>query len=181
MNSRYANRVSAPRGALVIVTIAAALASAGCGSNTSSNPGQVAASASASVAISTAPSISAATLKLNGTYRWTLTKQDALAHGAPVDKTAAGLAGYPSTVMMQLDQDKCVISSIDAGGGTYIDDGFYRVDGDTIVLNWPREAGVDTLRFTADPKGNLHMTYVGPEVVPGGVFVLTLKTWTKVG
>ena len=41
---------------------------------------------------------------LNGTYRYVISKQDALAHGDPTDKTPAGLAHYPQ-VSTQILQD----------------------------------------------------------------------------
>ena len=182
MKSRYANRITALRAALVMVAMVAALGSAGCGPTTNSNasrPGQVATSNSASaatVATATPSSVTAATLKLNGTYRWTLTKEDALAHGTAGDKTAEGLVNYPYTITVRLEQNKWLMT--ETGHRTPVT--VHSVAADKIAFSWPRVGSVITVGFSVDSKGNLRLTPV-PLMDDGDRFVWTTKVCTKIG
>jgi TRAP-type transport system periplasmic protein len=119
-------------------------------------------------------SVAAATAALNGTYRWTITKEDALAHGLPEDKTPEVLATFPVIVTVSLDDgiwtmpDEC-----DTDDCTFV------VDGDRIVFDWPRNGAVLEFTFTKDADGTLHLQPAVP-MNSGDVFVWSTKAWEKI-
>jgi TRAP-type C4-dicarboxylate transport system substrate-binding protein len=119
-------------------------------------------------------SVDAATAALNGTYRWTLTKDDARAHGAPSDKTPEGMAFFPVILTVSLDDgiwtwpDEC-----DTDDCTFV------VDGDRIVFYWHKVGAVLEFTFTTDADGTLHLYPLAP-MDPGDVFVWSTKPWEKI-
>ena len=117
------------------------------------------------------PPASSAVQGLDGTYRWTLTKQDALAHGGPRDKTADGLAQYPMTFTNTLHDGTW------SGGDA---NGTYTVEGDRITFSWPHEALALAFYYTRDAAGNLRLRPAGPMDV-GDQFVWCTRVWTKIG
>ena len=105
---------------------------------------------------------------LNGTYRWTITKEDVRKHdmGDPAEA--------PITNTVTLDGEKFTVSS--ARGGF---SGTYSVDGDRITFDVPEYRVANTFTFSVDDDGNLHLT-PGPLVDPGDAFVFSIHPWTKI-
>lgn len=101
---------------------------------------------------------------LNGVYRFTITKEEAIAAGAGDDPD------YPTTVTLWLED------------GTFTNEtgesGTYRVDGDSFYSQWSDFLLVFT--FTRDDQGNLTMEPVMP-MDPGNRVLWTTKTWIKIG
>jgi TRAP-type transport system periplasmic protein len=112
---------------------------------------------------------------LNGTYRWTLTDEDALAHGTPSDQTDEALADYPAVFTVTLHDgiwtmpDECDT-----------DDCTFAVDGNRIAFDWPGEGAVLEFTFTTDEDGTLHLQPVG-RMNAGDVFVWSTKPWERIG
>jgi C4-dicarboxylate-binding protein DctP len=116
------------------------------------------------------------TAHFDGTYRWTLTEEDHLAHFP--DATAEELADYP------------VVFTVTLADGTWTmrldwDEGFqvecdrcpYTVDGDAVTFEW----GPGELSFTysMDDDGNLSLEML-PPIQDGDAFVWTTKTWERI-
>jgi TRAP-type transport system periplasmic protein len=116
----------------------------------------------------------AAGRQLDGVYRWTLTKKDALKHGTVDDKTAAGLSQFPLVFTMTLREGSWQLEADDQHGGTYA------VTRDRIVFDWPREDAVLTFNFSVDDKGDLDVRPVAP-MDSGDQFVWSTKSWTRIG
>jgi TRAP-type C4-dicarboxylate transport system substrate-binding protein len=116
----------------------------------------------------------AAASALNGVYRFTLTKEDALSHGTANDKSPQGLAQFPHVTTVTLKDGKW---------DNEYDTGTYEVTGDRFVFDWGGVPGFGyamTFTFSADEKGNLQLTPVLP-MDPGDVFVWSTEIWTKIG
>jgi hypothetical protein len=112
---------------------------------------------------------------LDGTYAWTLTRQDALAHGTASDKTPEALANFPITFTVVMEKGNWNISETadtDTGEGTFT------VTGNR--LEFHRSGNVLTFTFATDPDGTLHLTAI-PPMDPGDQFVWTTRAWTKKG
>jgi hypothetical protein len=111
---------------------------------------------------------------LDGTYGWTLTRQDALAHGTADDKSAEGLANYPVTFTVVLEKGSWTmsdtISDTDDGEGTFT------VSGSRIDLH--ESGSVLSFTFTTDADGTLHLTAV-PPMDPQSQYLLTTEAWTR--
>jgi hypothetical protein len=103
---------------------------------------------------------------LNGTYRYILTKEDARKGGE------ANLDEYPSVVTVTL-KDGHMDNGPGEPGTTYT------VDGDRITFDVPAWGYPLTFTFSADGKGNLHLTPV-PPMDKGDQFVWSTKVWTKI-
>jgi TRAP-type transport system periplasmic protein len=105
---------------------------------------------------------------LNGTYRYTLTKEDARKAGEP------DLSPYPHTNTYVLKD-----GHFDATGGFT---GSYSVDGKRITFR-PTDLGIDytvSFTFTVDDKGNIDLDPV-PGTDPGDAFEAGSHTvWTKI-
>jgi hypothetical protein len=114
----------------------------------------------------------AVTTALDGTYEWTLTKQDALAHGTADDKTPESLATYPITFTVVMEKGSWHMSDSiqDEGGGTFA------VTGNRVDFHW--SGSVLSFTFTTGPAGTLHLTAV-PPMDPGDQLVWTTEPWTK--
>jgi TRAP-type transport system periplasmic protein len=103
---------------------------------------------------------------LNGVYRYTITKKDAIAAGAGDDPD------YPTTNTVWLKD-----GSFRASGGLR---GTYSVTGDRITFDVPDFGYGLTFTFSVDGKGNLHLTPVQP-MDKGDAVLWSTKTWIKIG
>ncbi len=114
------------------------------------------------------PAASAGTVPadLNGVYRYTITKKDAIAAGAGDDPD------YPTTNTVWL-QD----GSFRASGGLRAT---YSVTGHRITLDIPDFGYSLTFTLSVDGKGNLHLTPVQP-MDHGDAVLWSTKTWIKIG
>ncbi len=104
---------------------------------------------------------------LNGTYRWTLTQEDA-------DKAGDLEEGYPLTTTVTLEDGELEGGCFGAAGGTY------KVDGDQIIFHSFEYDSDATVTFSVDDEGNLHLT-PDPKMDPGDAFTCFSKPWTKIG
>lgn len=105
--------------------------------------------------------------RLNGVYRFTISKEEAVAAGAGDDPD------YPTTVTVTLED------------GTFInehgDGGTYEVDGDRITFIWSEHPDTPTTwKFTRNDDGDLELKPGEPEMDPGDVILMTTKPWTKI-
>ena len=112
----------------------------------------------------------------DGVYQWTLTKDDALAHGTPNDKTPGSLATNPWTVTFTMASGKWALHVVDSDGAVEDYAGTFDAGRDHIDFHW---AG-NTLSFgvTADADGTLHLTAI-PPMDPGDQYVWTTKPWIR--
>src|SRR6185436_2401948 len=93
----------------------------------------------------------AVTTSLDGTYVWTLTKQDALARTAD-DKSAEGLANYPVTFTVVMEKGSWKMS--DTISDTEDGQGTFTVTGNRVDLH--ESGSVLSFTFTTDADGTLH-------------------------
>ncbi|HEY7625664.1 MAG TPA: hypothetical protein VH761_01300 [Ilumatobacteraceae bacterium] len=112
---------------------------------------------------------------LDGTYTWTITKDDARAHGTPEMQTTEGLAFFPSTFTLTIDHGTWNVSetsSTDTGHGTVT------ATADHAEFHWD----LDTFTFdiARDADGTLHLTPIDG-LRPDDVFIWTVEPWTPVG
>jgi hypothetical protein len=160
-----------------------AMLATGCASGTpatgggaSPTTGALAATSTAaatSVAAATEPATStpAAPLNLDGTYRYTLTREDA---EAAFDGEADVPGLYPQTNTVVLKDGDLEGGCFGAAGGTY------EVEGDRITFHSIEYDADSTVTFTVDAGGNLELTPV-PPMDPGDAFQCFSKPWTKIG
>ncbi len=174
------------RGAIAAVAVTAVIAIAcsprSMGSTASSNPdgsgvtlpASQSAVASPSVAIPSPSAVDAATSALNGTYRWTMTKEDALAYAPPEDRTPEALATLPR-VGTRILKDGTWVGDPGSVNG---DNGTYAVDGNRVAF---RSVGGDlyTFTYTADAKGDLTLVPVQP-IRPEDAYIWSTEPWTKI-
>jgi TRAP-type transport system periplasmic protein len=113
---------------------------------------------------------------LNGTYRWTITKQDALASKTE-RKSPEHLATFPWTFTMTLDNGRWTLSHREAG--QVFPDGAdtYTLKGDRLSFTW--DGNVLIFTVAVDGKGNLHLRPVQP-MNAGDQFVWATHPWTKI-
>jgi TRAP-type C4-dicarboxylate transport system substrate-binding protein len=106
--------------------------------------------------------------RLDGTYRYILTKADARAHGGPHED----LNAYPlvSTWMLRRGMWRNV-------GG---DNGTYTIVGDRVIFNWKTVESVLRFSFKRDDDGTLHLTPLG-RFDPGDRFIWATKPWRRIG
>ena len=114
------------------------------------------------------------TAKLNGTYRWTLTKQD----GSTTTPDVNSEMKYPSTFTATLRDGTWTMAHTGAEVQTDNAGDTYTVQGNTIKFHWSNY--FLTFTYTVDGKGNLHLTAV-PPADPGDTFVWTTHPWMKIG
>ena len=114
---------------------------------------------------------------LDGTYEWTLTKDDALSHGTAGDRTAENLALLPATFTITMVDGSWQLSSRD-GGGSYPDQGHgeYSVDDGRLRFEWG--GNVLTFAFTLDSDGRLHLDPQG-QMNDGDRYVWATEAWVK--
>ena len=114
---------------------------------------------------------------LNGTYRWTITEEDALASPTE-DKSPEHLASFPWVFTMTLQDGTWTLSHRD-GDGTFTDNpgSEYTVEGDRISMH----AGgrINTFTFIVGDDGSLEVTPVLP-MEAGDQFVAATHAWTKI-
>jgi TRAP-type transport system periplasmic protein len=117
-----------------------------------------------------------ATGDLNGTYRWTITKQDAVANKTE-DKSSEHLATFPWIFTMTLDNGKWTLSHREAGQPYTDGADTYTLKGDQLAFTW--DGNVLTFTVAVDGKGNLHLRPVQP-MDAGDQFVWATHPWTKI-
>jgi TRAP-type transport system periplasmic protein len=115
---------------------------------------------------------------LNGTYRWTITKQDALASKTE-DTSPEHLAELPWTFTMTLKDGTWTLFHLENGKPWTDGPATYTLKGDRILFAWPPGSGL-TFIFSVDGKGNLHLRPVEP-MDAGDQFVWATHVWTKIG
>lgn len=119
-----------------------------------------------------------ATSALNGTYRYTLTVDDARTwpaeHGLPPE-TDEAMKAYPNTNTLTLEDGTWTSSESSfpdqPGHGTYA------VSGNMLTWYWS-EGGQASFTFTVDADGTLRFTEVPGNPEPGFIFVA--EPWTKI-
>jgi TRAP-type transport system periplasmic protein len=104
---------------------------------------------------------------LNGTYRYLLTKEDARKAGD------TELDELPSVTTVKLHDGQ-------VKGGCFGQGSTYAVNDDRITFDSPEYGYSLTFTFSADDKGNLHLTPV-PPMDTGDAFQCSYKVWTKIG
>jgi TRAP-type transport system periplasmic protein len=119
-----------------------------------------------------------ATSDLNGTYRWTISRQDALASKTE-DTSPEHLAELPWTFTMTLKDGTWTLFHLENGKPWIDGPATYTVKGDRILFAWPPGPGL-TFIFSVDGKGNLHLRPVEP-MDAGDQFVWATHVWTKIG
>lgn len=167
------------RVSLTAVVVAAALAITACSPGAAvpkvNDTAAGSSSLSGSPALATSPVPSAAAPSaLNGTYRWTMTKEHALAYAPPEDRTPAALAQLPR-VGTRILKD-----------GTWVGDPGLRKrrQRDLHRPGKPDDVpGIDppplTFTFSADAKGNLTLSPVQP-MGADDAYVWATELWTKI-
>jgi TRAP-type C4-dicarboxylate transport system substrate-binding protein len=105
--------------------------------------------------------------RLDGTYRWVLTKSDARRFG-PRGEAANG---YPQVFTERFAGGRW-------SGGS--DRGTYRIHGDVLVYDWPAVNSVLRFRFTRAADGTLRLRKAGT-MNDGDRFVFTSEPWRRVG
>lgn len=107
---------------------------------------------------------------LNGVYRFTISKEEAVAAGAGDDPD------YPTTQTVWLEDGNWTMEGPEGRnpGGPYV------VNGDEISFESPLYDVINTFTFTRDEAGNLTLEAVEP-MDPGDRILMTTKTWTKIG
>jgi TRAP-type C4-dicarboxylate transport system substrate-binding protein len=109
-----------------------------------------------------------ASAELNGTYRYTLTKEDARRFNDPeIDL-------FPHTHTVKLQDGK-------VAGGCFGQDATYSFTGNQInfIPEWDPSTTL-SFTFTVDGKGNLHLTPVQP-MDPGDWLECGYRPWIKIG
>jgi hypothetical protein len=126
--------------------------------------------------VETASTAPAADTEYDGTYTWTITKEDALNNGTPSDKTPESLALYPNTFTATLRDGQFTLRQTSSGDE---ESDRYEASPGRLILD-PTGSGL-TAAVTRDPDGTLHLTAVPPILDAGGVFILTTKPWVPSG
>ena len=122
-------------------------------------------------------SVVAVASPLDGTYRWTITAADALAHGTPGDKTPESQATFPSVFSMTMNGGHWTLKLRDASGSGEEDTGIYTVEGEKVNFHW--NGNVLSFAYTIDSDGTLHLAAQDP-MDPGDKFVWSTNPWTKI-
>jgi hypothetical protein len=113
---------------------------------------------------------------LNGTYRWTITKQDALVSETE-DKSPEHLATFPWLYTMTLADGRWTLSHREAGQPSTDGEDTYALKGDQLSFTW--SGNVLTFTVVVDGKGNLDLRPVQP-MDAGDQFVWATHPWTKI-
>jgi hypothetical protein len=125
--------------------------------------------------VETASTATAVDTEYDGTYTWTITKEDALAYGTASDKTPESLALYPNTFTATLEDGQFTLRETSSG---HEESDRYEASSGRLILD-PTGSGL-TAEVTRDPDGTLHLTALPPILDAGGVFILTTKPWVPV-
>lgn len=119
---------------------------------------------------------SAEDLPLHGTYQWTITDDDAIAHGTVGDSSPEALAEvFPNTFTIRLDGERWEMeetSSSDTGEGTF------EVFHDTVTFTWSDRTEL-SFTYSSDDDGNLTLVPQG-SMQEGDVFIWTTKQWVLI-
>jgi TRAP-type C4-dicarboxylate transport system substrate-binding protein len=118
------------------------------------------------------PASEADAAALNGTYRWTLTADDAIEHDQS-EELVEELATSPWIFTVGLDDGIWTMA-----GECDTPDCTYAVYANTIVFDWHKTGSVLEFTFTTDADGTLHLHPTGG-MNPGDQFVWTTKPWEK--
>ena len=116
---------------------------------------------------------------IDGTYQWTITSDDALAHGTPGDKTPENLATFPWDFTITMNAGTLQLKHHDSGGDQDDGVGKYSVEGDHLVFVWLGVSAPETFTYSVDPDGTLHLVPQLP-MDTGDQFVMTTNPWEKV-
>jgi len=115
---------------------------------------------------------------LDGVYRWTITAEDARAHGTEGDKTDEALATFPWTCTMTMTEGTWSLEVREVGEEIDVDGGTYAVNGDELIF----ENGADSLTlpftFVVDHE-SLTLTAT-PQMPRGDAFVWATQPWTRI-
>lgn len=111
----------------------------------------------------------AAAVNLDGTYRWTITQEDADSAGFGNDPDTP----YPITDTVTLAGGELEGGCFGAAGGTY------EVNGDRITFHSIEYDYDSTVSFAVEEDGSLRLTPV-PPMDPGDAFICFSKPWTKI-
>lgn len=123
------------------------------------------------------PAVSGATAALNGIYRWTLSKEDALADDSE-SHSAEHLAAFPWVFTMKMQDGTWNLSHKEHGElWTDAENETFALGGDRISFAW--HSSLLTFRFSTDEAGNLHLEPVEP-MNAGDQFVWATHDWTKI-
>jgi TRAP-type C4-dicarboxylate transport system substrate-binding protein len=108
--------------------------------------------------------------RLNGTYRYELTKEDARKAGDPEAEVEGA---YPQVITVTLRDGQLEGGCFGAYGGSYW------VKDDRITFDSVEYDPNVTVTFSVDNQGQLHLTAV-PPIDPGAAFQCFYKPWTKI-
>ena len=117
---------------------------------------------------------------LNGIYRWTITREDALASETE-GKSPEHLATFPWVFTMTLEDGTWKLTHTEAGQ-PYTDSpgDSYSIQGDRISFDWGAEGTIITFTISAHEDGDLDLRPVEP-MGAGEQFVWATHPWTKIG
>jgi hypothetical protein len=109
---------------------------------------------------------------VNGTYRWVITRADAVKywHAPP----RPGGDTFPIVGTATLRDGRWRFAGPDHDHGTYT------IRGDRIRFVWPRVASVLVFRFRRDRTGTLHLRPVLP-MDTGDQFIWSSQAWQRIG
>ena len=124
-----------------------------------------------------APTAAVATV-LDGAYRWTITKDDALAHGTPGDKTPESLALFPWVFTITMSNGRWSLHHTEHDVGQDDGGGSYAISGNRIDLH--QQGNTNSFAFTRDDDGTLHLDPI-PPMDTGDQFVMATNPWSKIG
>jgi hypothetical protein len=112
--------------------------------------------------------------EVNGTYRWTLTKEDAR-------RTGANGAGLPWTFTVTLKDGTWTLVHREQSKPFVDGPGTYTVGGGRIAFAWPQQGGtVLTFAYSADGDRSLVLHPV-PGMERGDRFVWSTHPWRRLG
>jgi TRAP-type C4-dicarboxylate transport system substrate-binding protein len=117
----------------------------------------------------------AGTLDLSGTYRWTLTQDDARSLGT---HSAEEIATYPQVLTAVLTDRVWSLDVVDSVGERWSADGTYVAEEDLVTFDWPAERLHLEFSLKETEDGSLEFDPVGP-MVPGDEFVWSSQTWQR--
>lgn len=158
MNRRNRSRLVA-----LVLVVSAAFAATGCGGEDKATPAQ-----------------EASPNELDGIYRWTLTKEDALASESE-GTSPAHLDTFPWIFTMTLKNGKWTLRHTEAGqASTDVTADPYSVQGNRISFDWREVGAILIFTFSVEGEGDLHLQPVDP-MNAGDQFVWATHPWTKIG
>ena len=132
--------------------------------------GVPAASTAATPSLAAASDAATGPASLNGTYRFTLTQEDAEKAGDPEAEVEGA---YPHTDTITLKDGELEGGCFGAAGGTYT------VVGDRITFHSIEYDSEATATFSRDADGSLRLT-PDASMPPGDAFTCFGKPWTKI-